>query len=378
VWNSETNIKGPPGPAGPAGAASTVPGPQGPPGTTGPAGPTGPAGADGATIPPATAIPLVESGAGAVGTATKYAREDHVHPAAGGGSVKEVSEYANLAAFPATGAVEQIYVAKDTNKIYRWAVPPPVSTEVSQWLARAPGLDAAHIAADTALIDGLVAAGLWTKFDFLHLYATQDSTTAKLNLISSNFTAVTNGSPVFTANRGFTGVAGSSTVYIDTQFNPTTAPSPKYTINDAHQSVWSLSNITASSAPFGASGSGRANYIMIRYTDNNAYLRVNLGDVGGADGSNPGSALGWFVGSRTGDHTVNPYLNGAAFGTPISTISGTPPNLNLYSLGMNNNGVPLGTAHQLAMDSAGSKLTSGEVATAYTLLRARMTAVGVP
>lgn len=35
-----------------------------------------------ATIPSvATATPLVENGTGAVGTATKYAREDHVHPA---------------------------------------------------------------------------------------------------------------------------------------------------------------------------------------------------------------------------------------------------------------------------------------------------------
>jgi hypothetical protein len=30
---------------------------------------------------PATAVPLVESGSGAVGTSVKYAREDHVHPA---------------------------------------------------------------------------------------------------------------------------------------------------------------------------------------------------------------------------------------------------------------------------------------------------------
>ena len=37
---------------------------------------------------PATAVPLVESGTGAVGTSVKYAREDHVHPASGGsGSV---------------------------------------------------------------------------------------------------------------------------------------------------------------------------------------------------------------------------------------------------------------------------------------------------
>ncbi|MET3995049.1 hypothetical protein ABID65_006715 [Bradyrhizobium sp. S3.9.2] len=34
---------------------------------------------------PATATPLIESGAGAVGVSLKYAREDHVHPAFGGG-----------------------------------------------------------------------------------------------------------------------------------------------------------------------------------------------------------------------------------------------------------------------------------------------------
>lgn len=31
-------------------------------------------------IDPATAVPLVDAGTGAVGTSTKYAREDHVHP----------------------------------------------------------------------------------------------------------------------------------------------------------------------------------------------------------------------------------------------------------------------------------------------------------
>ncbi|WP_445215456.1 hypothetical protein ACKWRH_23540 [Bradyrhizobium sp. Pa8] len=39
----------------------------------------------GGGIAPATATPLIESGAGAVGTSVKYAREDHVHPAFGGG-----------------------------------------------------------------------------------------------------------------------------------------------------------------------------------------------------------------------------------------------------------------------------------------------------
>ena len=39
----------------------------------------------GSTVLPATAVPLVESGTGAVGASVKYAREDHVHPSGGGG-----------------------------------------------------------------------------------------------------------------------------------------------------------------------------------------------------------------------------------------------------------------------------------------------------
>lgn len=35
--------------------------------------------------------------------------------------VSDVAEYANLAAFPATGESAKIYVAKDTNKTYRWS-----------------------------------------------------------------------------------------------------------------------------------------------------------------------------------------------------------------------------------------------------------------
>lgn len=37
-----------------------------------------------------------------------------------GGSEDEYDEYANLAAFPATGTVDHLYLAKDTGKIYRW------------------------------------------------------------------------------------------------------------------------------------------------------------------------------------------------------------------------------------------------------------------
>ena len=93
MWNSETNIKGPKGDQGDPGGP---PGPAGPAGADGAPGATGPAGADGAPgaqgpkgdpQTPASAIPLVESGPGVVGVSLKYAREDHVHPEAGGSAM---------------------------------------------------------------------------------------------------------------------------------------------------------------------------------------------------------------------------------------------------------------------------------------------------
>jgi len=38
----------------------------------------------------------------------------------GGGGTTEVLEYASPSAFPATGTAARIYVATDTNRLYRW------------------------------------------------------------------------------------------------------------------------------------------------------------------------------------------------------------------------------------------------------------------
>ena len=48
-------------------------------------------------VVPSSATPLVESGAGAVGTSADYARADHVHPAAGGGGGTWLSLYGGSA-----------------------------------------------------------------------------------------------------------------------------------------------------------------------------------------------------------------------------------------------------------------------------------------
>lgn len=91
----------------------------------------------------------VMNGSATVGASLRYARADHVHPSdtskvntsllgvangvatldSGGkvptsqlpAYVDDVLEYANLASFPATGESGKIYVARDTNKTYRWS-----------------------------------------------------------------------------------------------------------------------------------------------------------------------------------------------------------------------------------------------------------------
>src|SRR5258706_5828950 len=81
--------------------------------------------------------------------------------------------------------------------------------ESTAFFARTSGLDAAHIAAYNTFICGLVTDGLFSKFDVLHIYATQDSTTALLNLVSTSYNGTAVGSPTFTADRGFTGTGSS-------------------------------------------------------------------------------------------------------------------------------------------------------------------------
>src|SRR5260370_13754601 len=97
-----------------------------------------------------------------------------------------------------------------------------VSVAAQKFLNRASGVDIAHGEAYKAFLNTLTTNGLFNAdgttpfFDVLYLFATQNSATAILNLVSSSFAATLNGSPTFTTDRGFTGVDGSTTVFLNT------------------------------------------------------------------------------------------------------------------------------------------------------------------
>jgi hypothetical protein len=251
------------------------------------------------------------------------------------------------------------------------------SPEAGAFLARTTGLDAPHTSAYTALIDGLVADGIWAKLDMLHIYATQDSTTALLNLVSTNYNGTALGSPLpsFTADRGYTGSSGNSTS-IHTGFTPTTAVSPKFTRDLAHVSAWAVNSITSSTGfIMGSSrGGGAVTGIHAKYSDNSAYSYVNQT---GTTGIAMATSAGHILGNRSGSSATQIYKNGASVLT-ASPASVAVDTLEFYTCAHNQIGSAVGSAYQVAMASIGSSLNSTEAAAFYARLRTYMTAVGVP
>ena len=112
----------------------------------------------------------------------------------------------------------------------------PLASETQAFLARlATTPTTAQTTAYNNLISGLVYSGVWAKLDGLFLFAAPNSADALTNLIQAG-TATVSGSPTFAANAGYT--ATTSSDYIDSGFNPTTASSPNYTQNSASLFVW--------------------------------------------------------------------------------------------------------------------------------------------
>ncbi len=242
------------------------------------------------------------------------------------------------------------------------------------------GLDTAHTTAVTNLICGLVTDGVFSKLDVLHIYAAQDSTTAKLNLVSTSYTGIANGSPTFTADRGFTGgTEANATVFIDTGFNPLTAISANFVQNSAHVSAWSVSNTApgfGSGSIIGLAPSGNGSFITPRNGSALAILEVN--STAGAISASVSTRDGYFLVNRDTSSTMQSYRNGASIGTQSAT-SGFTANGDVYTLAVNSTaGSSIGSACQIAGATIGGSLGSTDVTNLNNRLRTYMTAVGVP
>jgi hypothetical protein len=214
-----------------------------------------------ASVPvPATATPLIESGAGSVGASAKYAREDHVHPLAG-----SVLEYANLAAFPATGTAGILYVAQDTNKIYHWAGLPV-------------GFDLATVANVALSNNNLTATHSNTTTNSGARVAVAAAQTAGKYYFEMTYVVTTSGNWV-----GLIATAGTYANVIAGIGANTTAVST---------AGWVASNNAGSVLNIGGMGNGAVVGIAVDLTARLAWFRNAGGNWNGSGTANPATGVG--------------------------------------------------------------------------------------
>jgi hypothetical protein len=246
---------------------------------------------------------------------------------------------------------------------------PVVCTQAQGFFARASGLDSIHKRAYNDLICGLVNAGIWSKLDVLYIFAAPDSTTALLNLVNSSFTATAQGSPTFTADRGY--AVSATDNYVSSNYNFSTNGT-NYTQDSASMGGWSAAAGSTfwpawdTNTGFG----GNTNIITfdagdIGFTINDTF-QLSVGND--ADGS------GMFVAVRPNSSTAIVYRNGVSFGS-VSQTSVALENGVLETGGDTTNALNHFSGTIRAMFAGGS-LSPTDVSTFYGLMSTYMRAVG--
>jgi hypothetical protein len=126
-----------------------------------------------------------------------------------------------------------------------------------------------------ALIVDLKTAGVWEKLDALYILAAADAQAARQNLTQDAYNLTAVGSPMFTADRGYTGDGVGA--YLAPGFNPTTAPSPKYTQNSASIFTWERSELAGATTSSLAASAGNRVSLVPRSTGDIIRSALNNG-----------------------------------------------------------------------------------------------------
>jgi hypothetical protein len=226
--------------------------------------------------------------------------------------------------------------------------------------------DNAHKAAINFFVLALKAASIWNKFDFLYGLAAADSQAARINWVNpGTYNATVVGSPTFTADRGYVGASGA---YLSSGFNPTTAPSPKFTQNDASMFIWALDGGTATGAISGEIGATNSR-IGKDFGAGDSIARPNMSSsiqpmtTTGFPGS-----VGW---TRSASNVWEAYANGVDAGG--GTGASAAPSNEVFRVC---NSIAANGQLQDAFAMAGSNLTSGEVAALHDAMNDYLVAVG--
>lgn len=216
----------------------------------------------------------------------------------------------------------------------------------------------------------LKAAGVWTLLDFLQVYAASDSQAALINWVNpGTFNGAVVNSPVFTADRDFTG--NGSTSYVDSNFNPSTAGG-KFIQNSAYYGIWVRSTGTQPASIAGFFNGTDGVLRQTRSPSSEISGRINQATATtSATGGTQTDASGLSGMARSASNVTRFAHNGVdvVTGAVASTalVNGT---LRVGATGISFNTVPY------AAQMAGQNLTQPQELALYNALQAYMTAVG--
>ncbi|QTL05755.1 hypothetical protein J5J86_10935 [Aquabacter sp. L1I39] len=240
----------------------------------------------------------------------------------------------------------------------------PATTALVARMTAAP--PAGRVVAIDALVRALVAAGVWSRLDLLHVLAAHDTQAARLNWISSAYDLAAYNSPLFTAHRGFKG--DGTAAYLEAAgYNPSAA-TLRFAQNSMTLGAWML---TPSSAAVGLDVYGGNSRVQRRTSGSND-LHYRANDGTSTFWPSGGALDGLMVADRADAATKALYRNGALTHSAAVASTGNSTILRLFAAGA---GSAMSDA-EIAVVFAGASLTEAQHAALHAALRTYLLKVG--
>ncbi len=205
------------------------------------------------------------------------------------------------------------------------------------------------------LINELSGAGIWSKLDFLQIYASAYFPTGAINLTSSSCTASwPEGIGTITIpDTGVTPLGGPN--YLDTGFNFSTATNFKQ--NDASLFAW---NLTTTPQPGFMCGTDESHISPYNNNASNHTLWAINSSSEVDSGAVASNASGFWLVNRTGVNASAIYRNGSQLGT--SSVSSVAPTNATLTFASNN-------TCQIMAAGAGASLSVAQISQLYNTLQ---------
>lgn len=254
---------------------------------------------------------------------------------------------------------------------------PANAAQTNAFLARTSGLSSTEIAAYIALINGLVSDGTFSLLKALYIFATNTTTTANLNLISTSFGITTTAAPTFAADVGYTGNGTSQFL------NTNLAPSAAFVQNTASFGVYVTGGRTTQTniVAIGSAVSGSTNAYIKPLVTSSAHASIELNGNSFPGVTTPGNTANGFMSVvRTVSTGVSVYKNASstAVGSPADTSTAVSTNA-FYIFAVNT----AGTASLFSTDTISSayigntSITGAQHLLLSNRINAYMTALGI-